>query len=50
MSTVRPAEAFMNEIAEMTREVVERAKRHESDTVPGEFVMLQTPCPNAVGW
>jgi DNA topoisomerase-3 len=42
-------EAFMNEIAEMTREVVERAKRYESDTVPGEFVTLQTPCPKCGG-
>jgi hypothetical protein len=39
----------MNEIAEMTREVVERAKRYESDTVPGEFVTLQTPCPKCGG-
>ena len=42
-------EAFMNEIAEMTREVVERAKRYESDTVPGEFVTLQMPCPKCGG-
>ena len=38
-------EAFMQEIADMAREVVERAKRFESDTVPGDFVTLQTPCP-----
>ncbi|WP_041655760.1 DNA topoisomerase III [Azoarcus sp. KH32C] len=36
---------FMREIAEMAREVVERAKRYESDTVPGDFVTLSTPCP-----
>ncbi|MBD5801441.1 DNA topoisomerase 3 [Azoarcus sp. Aa7] len=36
---------FMHEIAEMAREVVERAKRYESDTVPGDFVTLSTPCP-----
>ncbi len=42
-------EAFMAEIAEMTREVVERAKRFESDTVPGDFVTLQTPCPKCGG-
>ncbi len=42
-------EAFMHEIAEMAREVVERAKRYESDTVPGEFVTLATPCPKCGG-
>ncbi len=41
--------AFMNEIAEMTRDMVERAKRYESDTVPGEFVTLGTPCPKCGG-
>ena len=42
-------EAFMREIAEMAREVVERAKSFESDTVPGDFVTLQTPCPKCGG-
>lgn len=42
-------EAFMNEIAEMTREVVERAKQFESDTVPGDFATLKTPCPKCGG-
>lgn len=42
-------EAFMAEIAEMTREVVERAKRYESDTVPGDFATLKTPCPKCGG-
>ncbi|NMG65279.1 DNA topoisomerase III [Azoarcus indigens] len=42
-------DAFMHEIAEMAREVVERAKRYESDTVPGDFVTLQTPCPKCGG-
>ncbi len=41
--------AFMQEIAEMAREMVERAKRYESDTVPGDFVTLQTPCPKCGG-
>ncbi len=40
---------FMQEIARMTGEVVERAKRYESDTVPGDFVTLQTPCPKCGG-
>ncbi|WP_418647648.1 DNA topoisomerase III [Thauera butanivorans] len=42
-------EAFMQEIADMAREVVERAKRYESDTVPGDFVTLKTPCPKCGG-
>jgi len=46
-SLSRPA--FMHEIAEMAREIVERAKRFESDTVPGDFVTLATPCPKCAG-
>ncbi len=38
-------EAFMREIADMTRHIVERAKGYESDTVPGDFGELKTPCP-----
>lgn len=37
--------AFMAEIADMARDMVERAKRYESDTVPGDFVTLSAPCP-----
>ncbi len=40
---------FMEEIAQMAREIVERAKQYESDTVPGDFVTLQTPCPKCGG-
>jgi DNA topoisomerase-3 len=36
---------FMREIADMTRHIVERAKGYESDTVPGDFGELKTPCP-----
>ena len=42
-------DAFMQEIAEMAREMVERAKRYESDTVPGDFVTLGVPCPRCGG-
>jgi DNA topoisomerase III len=38
-------EDFMREIAGMTRHMVERAKGYESDTVPGDFGELTTPCP-----
>jgi DNA topoisomerase-3 len=40
---------FMQQIADMTRHIVERAKKHESDTVPGDFTTLTTPCPKCGG-
>jgi DNA topoisomerase-3 len=40
---------FMKEIAAMTRHIVERAKSHESDTVPGDFATLAVPCPKCGG-
>jgi DNA topoisomerase-3 len=42
-------EEFMKEIAAMTRHIVERAKSHESDTVPGDFATLKVPCPKCGG-
>ena len=41
--------AFMAEIAEMTKRIVGRAKAYESDTVPGDFGVLQAPCPKCGG-
>ena len=35
----------MTEIAVMTRQIVERARNYESDTVPGDYATLKTPCP-----
>lgn len=42
-------EEFMASIARMAQDIVERAKRHESDTVPGDFATLQAPCPKCGG-
>ncbi|MGE5387211.1 MAG: DNA topoisomerase III [Betaproteobacteria bacterium] len=42
-------EEFMREIAEMTRRIVERAKTYDSDTIPGDFGLLKTPCPACGG-
>lgn len=42
-------EEFMHEIAEMTRRIVERAKTYDSDTIPGDFGVLKTPCPRCGG-
>jgi DNA topoisomerase-3 len=40
---------FMRQIQEMTRRIVEKAKRHESDTIPGDFSQLNVPCPKCGG-
>jgi DNA topoisomerase-3 len=41
--------AFMREIAQMTEHMVDRAKSYESDTVPGDYATLKTPCPKCGG-
>jgi DNA topoisomerase-3 len=40
---------FMQGIADMTRHIVERAKAHESETVPGDYVTLAVACPKCGG-
>ena len=42
-------EDFMEQIADMTRNIVLRAKVYESDTVPGDFSTLKVPCPKCGG-
>ncbi|WP_423458088.1 DNA topoisomerase III [Ottowia sp. VDI28] len=42
-------DAFMREIAEMTERIVKKAKEYDRDTVPGDYVTLQTPCPHCGG-
>ncbi|WP_298930506.1 DNA topoisomerase III [uncultured Ramlibacter sp.] len=42
-------DAFMLEIAEMTRRIVMKAKEYDRDTVPGDYATLVTPCPNCGG-
>ena len=37
--------SFMAEIATMAKHIVTQAKGYESDTVPGDFADLKTPCP-----
>lgn len=39
-------ETFMQQIAQMTQTIVRRAKEYTSDTVPGNYVTLKTPCPH----
>jgi DNA topoisomerase-3 len=40
---------FMREIEQMTRQIVEKTKGHQSDTVPGDFGELKVPCPKCGG-
>ena len=40
---------FMQEIAQMTQRIVKRAKEYDSDTIPGDYVDLKTPCPHCGG-
>ena len=42
-------EEFMSEIAKMTQNIVKHAKEYDSDTVPGDYTTLKTPCPNCGG-
>ena len=40
---------FMGEIAQLTRDIVDKAKRYEHDTIPGDFGVLKVPCPKCGG-
>ncbi len=40
---------FMRHIEAMTRDIVERAKTYDSDTIPGDFGILQAACPKCGG-
>lgn len=40
---------FMKEIATMTQHIVDRAKSYDSDSIPGDFGELSTPCPKCGG-
>jgi DNA topoisomerase-3 len=40
---------FMTGIEEITRRMVDRAKKYELDTIPGDFGVLQVSCPKCGG-
>src|SRR5271154_4559148 len=42
-------DVFMKEIADATRDIVAKAKSYESDTIPGDFGVLNVPCPKCGG-
>jgi DNA topoisomerase-3 len=39
----------MKEIAAMTNDIVRKTKQYESDTVPGDYGVLKSPCPKCGG-
>ena len=39
----------MSGIADMTRRIVDSAKKYEYDTIPGDFGTLKVPCPKCGG-
>jgi DNA topoisomerase-3 len=45
----RLRQEFMREIAQMTSEIVRKAKGYQQETVPGEFGILKVPCPKCGG-
>ena len=42
-------ETFMAEIAAMTERMVAKAKGYDKDSIPGDYAILTTPCPNCGG-
>lgn len=42
-------EVFMREIAKMTNHIVNCVKEYNSDTIPGDYSTLKSPCPNCAG-
>ncbi|MBS7328464.1 MAG: DNA topoisomerase III [Oxalobacter sp.] len=42
-------EEFMQHIATMTEGIVNQAKGYDGDTVPGDYAVLKTPCPQCGG-
>jgi DNA topoisomerase-3 len=44
-----PRPEFMQQIADMTKQIVSKTKQYESDTVPGDFGVLKSPCPKCGG-
>ncbi len=44
-----PRPEFMRQIEEMTRQIVDKTKQFESDTIPGDFGELKVPCPKCGG-
>jgi len=41
--------SFMKEIARITERIVKSAREFNSETIPGDYATLQTPCPHCGG-
>ena len=41
--------SFMKEIARITKRIVDRAREYDSETIPGDYATLKTPCPHCGG-
>lgn len=42
-------EEFMQEIAQMTQDIVDRVKEYDEETIPGDYATLKTKCPECGG-
>ncbi|AFZ83360.1 DNA topoisomerase III [Candidatus Kinetoplastibacterium blastocrithidii (ex Strigomonas culicis)] len=40
---------FMNEIVDMTKNIVKKTKEYENNNVPGDYVTFENPCPKCGG-
>lgn len=43
------SDAFMGEIAKLTHHIVDQARNFSSETIPGEYMTLDSPCPKCGG-
>ncbi|WP_313070797.1 DNA topoisomerase III [Melaminivora sp.] len=44
-----PREVFMQQIKEMTENLVRKAKEYDRDSIPGDYATLASPCPDCGG-
>jgi DNA topoisomerase III len=42
-------DAFMQEVAAMAQRIVKKAKEYDRDTIPGDYAILDAPCPKCAG-
>jgi DNA topoisomerase III len=42
-------ETFMRDVATMAERIVKKAKEYDRDTVPGDYAILDAPCPKCAG-
>ncbi len=42
-------EAFMKDVAAMAERIVKKAKEYDRDTIPGDYAILDAPCPKCAG-